>query len=204
MNNCIACKKVLAGHDNPSRCSSCAKKGELHPLFKGGKPKCIDCEKRLGHYDSIRCNSCSMIRKIKLGIVNTKGINNPAYKHGKYIQNLCKCGKKITPNAKRCCKCEGIEISIRMRGNHNPNWKGGYNIFYYSKIFKKIRKVIRKKYRDICQLCFKFGKIVHHIDYNKENNHPSNLIILCSKCHSKVNFNRDYWYAYFMYITEKE
>jgi hypothetical protein len=201
MNKCLDCKKIITGHNNPLRCPSCAKKGILHPLFKGGKPQCKDCGKRLGHYNSIRCNSCNMIRKIKLGIVNMKGMNNPAYKHGKYIINNCKCGKEITPTAKRCCKCEGENISKRMTGSNNPRWKGGWKFFSYSAEFKKIRKTIRKKYKDICQLCFEFGKITHHVDYNKDNNKKSNFIILCDKCHSKVNFNRDYWYAYFKYVS---
>jgi hypothetical protein len=28
----------------------------------------------------------------------------------------------------------------------------------------------------------------------------NNLITLCNSCHSKTNFNRDYWYSYFKYI----
>ena len=32
----------------------------------------------------------------------------------------------------------------------------------------------------------------------------TNLITLCDKCHGITNGNRDYWYAYFMYITNQE
>ncbi|TXH47080.1 MAG: HNH endonuclease, partial [Desulfurellales bacterium] len=34
---------------------------------------------------------------------------------------------------------------------------------------------------------------VHHIDYDKKNSHPDNLIALCHSCHMKTNFNRSYW-----------
>jgi len=46
------------------------------------------------------------------------------------------------------------------------------------------------------------GNVIHHIDYNKLNCQSNNLICLCKKCNSKVNFNRDYWYAYFRYIMD--
>jgi len=29
-----------------------------------------------------------------------------------------------------------------------------------------------------------------------------NLITLCRQCNTRVNFNRDYWFAYFTYIME--
>ena len=38
---------------------------------------------------------------------------------------------------------------------------------------------------------------VHHIDYDKKNNDPKNLISLCRKCHMKTNKNRKYWTKYF-------
>lgn len=33
---------------------------------------------------------------------------------------------------------------------------------------------------------------VHHIDYNKKNCNPENLITLCKTCHNKTNFNKKY------------
>lgn len=38
---------------------------------------------------------------------------------------------------------------------------------------------------------------VHHIDYNKRNCRPSNLILLCKSHHTKVNYNRKHWTEYF-------
>jgi len=37
----------------------------------------------------------------------------------------------------------------------------------------------------------------NHIDYNKKNNNPDNLITLCRKCYSKTNNNQIYWKDYF-------
>ena len=38
---------------------------------------------------------------------------------------------------------------------------------------------------------------VHHIDFNKKNNFPDNLISLCKICHSQTSFNRQDWTNYF-------
>ena len=37
---------------------------------------------------------------------------------------------------------------------------------------------------------------VHHIDYNKKNNKPKNLISLCKRCHGHTNFDRMDWFHY--------
>ena len=61
-----------------------------------------------------------------------------------------------------------------------------------------------------CQMCRKFISNdrelqIHHIDYNKENNKPLNLITLCWSCHGKTNTNRKYWINKFIDILiEKE
>jgi len=49
------------------------------------------------------------------------------------------------------------------------------------------------------------GKVltIHHIDYNKYNCLPENLISLCDRCNVIANYNRDYWFAYFNYIMEQ-
>jgi len=38
----------------------------------------------------------------------------------------------------------------------------------------------------------------NHIDYNKKNCNPDNLITLCHSCHSKTNHNRNYWVKKFV------
>ena len=43
---------------------------------------------------------------------------------------------------------------------------------------------------------------IHHIDYDKKNNNPENLITLCNSCHTKTNIkNRDYWKNYYSEIA---
>jgi hypothetical protein len=83
-----------------------------------------------------------------------------------------------------------------IRGSNNWNWKGG--IKGYSVDWKEtLRKSIRERDRYVCCLCHDFGNTVHHIDYDKNNCNPENLITLCHDCHLKTNFNREKWKKYF-------
>ena len=43
----------------------------------------------------------------------------------------------------------------------------------------------------------------NHINYDKQNCNPKNLITLCHSCNSKVNKNRKYWTNYFKNKNEK-
>jgi len=92
----------------------------------------------------------------------------------------------------------------KIRGKDNPNWRNGSSNLPYPFAFgEELKKSIRDRDDNICQLCSKTkeqeGKnlCVHHIDYVKENLDPSNLITLCNGCNSKVNGNRGYWIGFF-------
>jgi 5-methylcytosine-specific restriction endonuclease McrA len=39
---------------------------------------------------------------------------------------------------------------------------------------------------------------VHHIDYDKRNIVPENLVTLCHSCHMKTIYNREPWKAFFL------
>jgi hypothetical protein len=65
-----------------------------------------------------------------------------------------------------------------------------------------LKSFIRNRDRHLCQLCEKTKTvngeelIVHHIDYNKYNINPENLISLCRSCHAKTNkINLRYYYS---------
>jgi len=86
----------------------------------------------------------------------------------------------------------------RLSGKNHYNWKGGKSFELYGFDWTKLLKhSIRTRDYFVCQICNKNGWIVHHIDYNKKNNNPDNLITLCPSCHTKTNHNRDYWTRYF-------
>lgn len=136
------------------------------------------------------------------------GKNNPNWKGGIYTENYCiDCGKKISPyEHKRCRQCLYIyqcgkkHPNLKVSGNKNPNWRGGISCEGYPFNFNdELKELIRKRDDYKCQLCGCpqeecIKKLaVHHIDYNKENLNPKNLITLCIKCNSKVNYNRTHW-----------
>jgi len=87
-------------------------------------------------------------------------------------------------------------------GKENPNWRGGISFIGYPSVWtSKLRILIRERDNYNCQICGeKQGDVVHHIhhiDYDKKNCNPKNLITLCRDCHLRTNGNRDYWINYF-------
>jgi len=113
----------------------------------------------------------------------TKGENNPNYGNGE-----------------------------KIKGEKNPSWLGGISFEPYGVEFnKEFKEQIRQRDNHTCQEC---GKIqeelkrklsIHHIDYNKKNNSPLNLISLCIRCHIKTQINRKHWELHFkMKIFIKE
>jgi len=104
-------------------------------------------------------------------------------------------GKKHTPET-----LKRLSIAQKKRfekiENH-PRWQGGISFEPYSLDWTKtLRKSIRERDHYICQICSAEGIDVHHIDYNKKNCNPDNLITLCHKCHMKTNTNRNTWIIY--------
>lgn len=95
----------------------------------------------------------------------------------------------------------GEAASLR-KGEIHWNWQGGKSFEPYSIDWtNELRISIRERDRYICQLCGEKqgdrAHSVHHVDYNKKNCNPDNLITLCVGCNSKVNKNRKYWTNYF-------
>jgi hypothetical protein len=94
-----------------------------------------------------------------------------------------------------------------MAGEKSSSWKGGIGKLPYSQDWTDIfREGIRKRDDYVCQECgihqdelsgFLKKLDIHHIDYDKENLDPENLISLCRSCHTKTNNNREYWTKYF-------
>lgn len=103
------------------------------------------------------------------------------------------CSSLINGNT-RSCGCLQRERASEKCGNKHPNWRGGKSFEPYPPTFnKQFKRKIRRHDNYTCVHCGEWGNIVHHIDYNKKNTTPENCITLCRSCHSKTNFNRNYW-----------
>lgn len=80
-------------------------------------------------------------------------------------------------------------------GENNPRWKGGKSAGYIRKL--AINAVLKSgRHIDICEHCGKLEtKInfidIHHIDRNRKNNNPENLIVLCRNCHRLLHANEE-------------
>jgi len=97
-------------------------------------------------------------------------------------------------------KCFGLFHS----GENAPTWNGGSSFEPYTEEWnKKLRNKIRERDSFTCQECgftqkqLGYTLRIHHIDYDKKNSNPKNLISLCRSCHSQTNFNRNDWISYF-------
>jgi len=99
------------------------------------------------------------------------------------------------------CRCSTCwSISIIGEGNHR--WKNGISYEPYCSIWKdkEYKEDIKARDNYECQNSDCWGKkgeaaiiMPHHIDYDKKNCSPSNLITLCRSCNSRANANRKYW-----------
>ena len=111
------------------------------------------------------------------------------------IGNQWNKGKHLSPNTE-FKKGENLK-------EKNRQWRGGISFEPYSTNWTKELKIkIRERDNYICQKCSQYGNVVHHIDYNKKNCNPQNLITLCRRCNSKVNFNREFWKKHFKIIIK--
>jgi len=104
-------------------------------------------------------------------------------------------GRKLSEETKQ-------KISEGHSGEKSYLWRGGISFLPYSVDWtRSLRISIRERDKYTCQLCGEKQEemifSVHHIDYDKKNSSPNNLITLCGSCHIRTNHNRNYWIKYF-------
>lgn len=171
------------------------RKGSLHPMWKGGisKSTCSSCGVKTGDRLSKRCRQCY------IATWSNKS-NHPNWRGGKPRCVDCQKETCYTRQTKRCRSCND---KWRV-GERNPFWHGGVSFYPYPPSFNKALKTyIKERDRYICLLCGMTEKAslringkrlaVHHIDYNKNNCRPSNLVTACNSCNGRANGNREYW-----------
>jgi len=139
------------------------------------------------------------------------GERNPMYGKHHSAETLAKMSTALTgechPNYGRHLSAETrAKQSIVMMGRprpdlsgpNHPNWRGGISFEIYPIGWTEhLRDMIRKRDNYICVLCGKVQTIrrhsVHHINYDKKDIRPENLVTLCIRCHLKTGSDRKYW-----------
>lgn len=83
-------------------------------------------------------------------------------------------------------------------GENHPYWRGGVGSLPYGPGFtRRFKKVLRQRDQYTCQHCgitqAEHGSTlqIHHMDFDKNNNDPTNLVTACNKCNIWANFHPD-------------
>jgi len=196
---CPKCDKPITNH--AEYCNGCERKlryqKQHSPAYIDGRTMkkyyCNDCDKPIIYHTALygtgKCVQCSQQRE-----------QHPNYIDGRtYKKYYCiDCDRELSGyEAKRCKSCAN-------KGENNPGYIDGKGKEPYPLGWNKTFKE-QIRYRDNykCQNCgcpeieCETKLDVHHIDYDKQNLDPKNLISLCRSCNVKANKNRKYWARYF-------
>ena len=183
-----------------------------------------------------RCPYCAGLGKPTIGFIKKQfKKENYTLLTKEYINNytkleyICPKGHKRSMSwnqwqqGQRCLKCYHKAMRKERSGKNNPmygislsgelngNWKGGISCEPYcqnwTEEFKEFIKE-RDNYKCLNPDCWEISKrlTVHHIDYNKKNCEPQNLITLCNSCNSRANKDREWhkaWYETIIYKRYK-
>ena len=96
---------------------------------------------------------------------------------------------RIAQTGKRLSETTKAKISEHNTGEKNHFWIDGRALEKYSADWTKaLKEEIRKRDDYTCQDCGSIPSIiVHHIDHDKKNCGPDNLVTLCRKCHINIH-----------------
>lgn len=154
---------------------SAANKGSNNPMWK------LDIEKVVAEY------------------ATGKSQNNLRHKYGTsyytwrdYVKPIL-IARGIFRDKVAAIKLAGKQGKFVQYGPKNYFWKGGiWPSKYPIEFTPQLREEIRERDNRKCQRCYipeaECRRLldVHHIDGNKNNNNPENLISLCDSCHALV------------------
>jgi len=164
-----------------------------------------------------RCSKCANNKKFTLKFIKQKTkdlaegykcLSNKYVNVGKKLEFKCDKNHDFEMSwanfqkGQRCSKCRYINMS----GRNHHNWKGGTACEPYCDAWadKEYKKDIRERDGNKClnPVCWKTGNrlCIMHINHDKKNCHPSNLITGCMSCNARANFDREFWTSWYQAI----
>jgi hypothetical protein len=185
--------------------------GAKNPKWKGGliAKSCEICGK---HYQVKPVHSASRFCSLQCVGLSQRGKCNKQVEKLKRVELECEvCGVFCWIPASHvgryhCCskKCSYVRRSRLTKGSGNPSWAGGVSRLPYPWNFRNISRAIIKRDGERCwnPACSGADRrlTTHHINYEKSDCRPINLICLCSACNSKANFGRERWMQFYQSI----
>jgi len=202
-------------------------RGKNNPKWRGGKIKvnCAWCgkEKEVIPYYVTRLNNffCNNKCHGKWKSENTTGKNNHMWRALVKV-NCAWCKQELyrIPSQVKCYEnlfcdtaCHGKWMSENVCGINSPQWKGGISFGAYCAIFsdEEFKESIRGRDDHKCQNPYCRGNIklnqaltVHHIDYDKKECRPDNLITICRSCNASANKDREWHEAWYQAILFRQ
>ncbi len=106
-----------------------------------------------------------------------------------------------------------IKHSCAIQKVKRKDWKGFVSVEPYCDVWsdEEYKESIRQRDNYQCQNpdCWKIVKrkeklCIHHIDYNKKNCKPDNLITLCRSCNTRANANREFHFNFYKNIIDNK
>ena len=129
------------------------------------------------------------------------------------IKYKCKFGhletKTLEDLRRRKHKCT-ICYLLQNKGENHPNYISGCGVSDYCPTWtdKEYKEALMQRDNNICQnpYCYHTtGRLsIHHIDYDKKNCHPSNLITVCIGCNGRANTYREWHKSWYQTIMSKK
>ena len=185
------------------------------------------CNEELSVYEISKRLNCSMtpIRRIlftekipprnkkftNYGIIKLRSLYlNKTYEDLYGPEKSLKIKEKLSKISKGIPKTKehNLKNSLAQRGEKGNNWLGGKSFEPYTLEFNKsFKEAIKIRDGFMCLKCgmreedssilLKRKLGIHHIDYNKENTIKENCCVLCSRCNTEANTNRNSWTKFF-------
>lgn len=183
---------------------------ECHYALKHLSRTCLQCgidfQAELNLVNRGGGKFCSRACRGKWMSIHKRGEHNHNWTGGKEPCQCEQCGTiffAYKGNQNRFCgfPCYSKWRAMNLIGDRCYAWKGGLSKEEYPMEWvNHIREEIRERDERRCKLCGLpengTKHSVHHIDYDKANLDPRNLVTLCKYCHPKTNGkvnNRIYW-----------